>query len=246
MRPGRRRRRRARRAARLGDMFVDGGVYEQIRTSQLHECSPLNEGHCHPGGELLGLGPEAGYDRAWGGGQAGEGAAAEVAVAPVTLALVDAGGGEEWLELVRGALAAAVEALPPSALFGLVTFGTHARTRAHTGPCVSAHRLGRSWAAHMCLPKLIVAPVFRKRLLTSLHPKHMCALVRRCFSLYPHHVNRKTLCVTLVWHADIFILGARSALRHVRSARETRARSCCGVTGDDARCGRHGIKIYFM
>jgi len=50
-----------------------------------------------------------------------------VAVAPVTLALVDAGGGEDWLELVRGALAAALEALPASALFGLVTFGTHVR-----------------------------------------------------------------------------------------------------------------------
>ena len=55
-------------------------------------------------------------------------------MAPVTLALVDAGGGEEWLELVRGALAAALEALPPGALFGLVTFGTHVRARAHTGP----------------------------------------------------------------------------------------------------------------
>ena len=131
---------------------------------QLHECKPLKQESCHPGGELLGMGPEAGYDRAWGGGQAGEGPAAEVAVAPVTLALVDAGGGEEWLELVRGALAAALEALPPTALFGLVTFGTNVRTRAHTGPCVSAHRLGGSCAAPMCLPKLIVAPVFGERL----------------------------------------------------------------------------------
>ena len=61
------------------------------------------------------------------GRQAEGGGAAEVAVAPVMLALVDAGGGEEWLELVRGALAAALEALPASALFGLVTFGTHVR-----------------------------------------------------------------------------------------------------------------------
>ena len=57
-------------------------------------------------------------------------------MAPVTLALVDAGGGEEWLELVRGALAAALEALPPSALFGLVAFGAHVRARARTGQCV--------------------------------------------------------------------------------------------------------------
>lgn len=73
-------------------------------------------------------------------------------MAPVTLALVDAGGGEEWLELVRGALAAALEALPPSALFGLVTFGTHVRARAYTGPCVGARCLGQSRSACMCAP----------------------------------------------------------------------------------------------
>ena len=38
------------------------------------------------------------------------------------LALVDLSGGEEYLELVRGALQAALEALPSTALFGLITF----------------------------------------------------------------------------------------------------------------------------
>ncbi|KAK9831909.1 hypothetical protein WJX81_008153 [Elliptochloris bilobata] len=66
--------------------------------------------------------------------QAEGGGAMEVAVAPVTLALVDAGGGEEWLELVRGALAAALEALPPTALFGLVTFGTQVELWDVRGP----------------------------------------------------------------------------------------------------------------
>jgi len=50
-----------------------------------------------------------------------------VAVAPVTVALVDASGSEEWLELMRSALAAALEALPGTVLFGLVTFGTQVR-----------------------------------------------------------------------------------------------------------------------
>ena len=45
----------------------------------------------------------------------------------MTVALVDASGSEEWLELVRSALAAALEALPGTALFGLVTFGTQVR-----------------------------------------------------------------------------------------------------------------------
>lgn len=45
----------------------------------------------------------------------------------MTIALVDASGSEEWLELVRSALAAALEALPGTSLFGLVTFGTQVR-----------------------------------------------------------------------------------------------------------------------
>ena len=43
-------------------------------------------------------------------------------IQPVYLALVDLCCDEEFLELVRSALLAALEALPPSAVFGLVTF----------------------------------------------------------------------------------------------------------------------------
>ena len=41
---------------------------------------------------------------------------------PVYIALVDVAGGEEFLELVKSSLLAALEALPPAALFGLATF----------------------------------------------------------------------------------------------------------------------------
>ena len=40
------------------------------------------------------------------------------------LALVDLSGSEDYLELVRGALQAALEALPSTALFGLITFAS--------------------------------------------------------------------------------------------------------------------------
>eukprot|EP00195_Chlamydomonas_chlamydogama_P017072 CAMPEP_0202896248 /NCGR_PEP_ID=MMETSP1392-20130828/5266_1 /ASSEMBLY_ACC=CAM_ASM_000868 /TAXON_ID=225041 /ORGANISM="Chlamydomonas chlamydogama, Strain SAG 11-48b" /LENGTH=777 /DNA_ID=CAMNT_0049581523 /DNA_START=303 /DNA_END=2636 /DNA_ORIENTATION=+ len=42
--------------------------------------------------------------------------------APVYIALVDTAGEEDFIELVRSALLAALEALPPGALFGLITF----------------------------------------------------------------------------------------------------------------------------
>lgn len=48
---------------------------------------------------------------------------------PALLALVDVCCSEEGLELAKGALAAAVEALPPAARFGLVSFGSQARAR---------------------------------------------------------------------------------------------------------------------
>lgn len=38
------------------------------------------------------------------------------------IALVDMTGGEEWLELVRIALEAGLEGLPPHTMFGLITF----------------------------------------------------------------------------------------------------------------------------
>lgn len=42
--------------------------------------------------------------------------------APVVVALVDVSGGEEFLELVRSSLEAALEALPPVTRFALITF----------------------------------------------------------------------------------------------------------------------------
>ena len=46
----------------------------------------------------------------------------EVEATPLYIALVDLTGGSDFLELVRSALLAALEALPPSALFALITF----------------------------------------------------------------------------------------------------------------------------
>ena len=43
-------------------------------------------------------------------------------IALVDLSAAGPGGGIEFIELVRSALEAALEALPPAALFGLVTF----------------------------------------------------------------------------------------------------------------------------
>lgn len=46
--------------------------------------------------------------------------AAHPPVLPVTLAVVDAAGPDDWLDLVRGSLLLALEALPPSSLFALI------------------------------------------------------------------------------------------------------------------------------
>ena len=45
---------------------------------------------------------------------------------PVWIALVDVAGSSEFMELVRSALSAALEALPPAALLGLITFSRQA------------------------------------------------------------------------------------------------------------------------
>ncbi len=57
--------------------------------------------------------------------------------APVLIALVDLTGSDEWLELVKSALLAALEAVSPYTLFGLITFSTrvsdtHTHTHTHT------------------------------------------------------------------------------------------------------------------
>ncbi|CAI5459494.1 unnamed protein product [Closterium sp. Yama58-4] len=48
----------------------------------------------------------------------------EIRKRPVYIAMVDVSGSEEFLELVKSSLLAALEALSPAALFGLVTFGS--------------------------------------------------------------------------------------------------------------------------
>ena len=60
--------------------------------------------------------------------QDGDGARDEaVHGVPMYVALVDVCGGEEYLELIRSALQAALEAMPAGALFGLITFSTRVR-----------------------------------------------------------------------------------------------------------------------
>lgn len=59
----------------------------------------------------------------------------EVAGQAVFLALVDLSGGEDYLELVRGALQAALEALPSTALFGLITFADQVCRHRHACSC---------------------------------------------------------------------------------------------------------------
>ena len=56
------------------------------------------------------------------GGNGARGAA--VHGVPMYVALVDVCGGEEYVELIRSALQAALEAMPAGALFGLITFST--------------------------------------------------------------------------------------------------------------------------
>lgn len=75
---------------------------------------------------------------------AGEGEVpTQVPCTPVYLALVDATGGGVFLELIKGAVLAALEALPACSLFGLATFShevSHACTHAIGlgGSCLSA------------------------------------------------------------------------------------------------------------
>lgn len=56
-----------------------------------------------------------------------EGEAQQQVVRPVCVALVDTTGTEEYLELVRCSLLAALEALPPCTGFGLATFSDKVR-----------------------------------------------------------------------------------------------------------------------
>lgn len=58
---------------------------------------------------------------------------------PMYVALVDVCGSDDYLELVKSALQAALEAMPAGALFGLVTFSNQVRVAVH--PVGSAQRV---------------------------------------------------------------------------------------------------------
>ncbi|GJP53808.1 hypothetical protein CLOM_g12942 [Closterium sp. NIES-68] len=62
---------------------------------------------------------------------------AEIRKRPVYIAMVDVSGSEEFLELVKSSLLAALEALSPAALFGLVTFGSKVGLYDLQGPTAS-------------------------------------------------------------------------------------------------------------
>lgn len=94
------------------------GAAEQRRSTLPELCSPVVDALC----PLVAADPEGGV---------GEVLALEAQ--PAVLALVDVCCSEEGLELAKGALAAAVEALPPAARLGLVSFGSQAGARGWGG-----------------------------------------------------------------------------------------------------------------
>jgi hypothetical protein len=65
--------------------------------------------------------------------------------APLVLALVDAAGCEDFMDVVKSALLALVESLPPGARFGLITFSDRIGLHDLQGGCPAAVSLG--WAA---------------------------------------------------------------------------------------------------
>ncbi|KAL4424007.1 hypothetical protein ABPG75_001308 [Micractinium tetrahymenae] len=85
------------------------GADEQRRAALPELCSPVVDTLC----PLVAPDPEEGVEEVLA-----------LEAQPAVLALVDVCCPEEGLELVRSALAAAVEALPPTARFGLVSFGS--------------------------------------------------------------------------------------------------------------------------
>ena len=62
----------------------------------------------------------------------------EVAGQPVYIALVDLTCGADFLELVKSGLLAALEALPPAALFALITFSTKVTLQLVVA-CITGH-----------------------------------------------------------------------------------------------------------
>jgi hypothetical protein len=70
------------------------------------------------------------------------GGASSGAVHPITLAVVDAAGPSDFLALVRGGLAVALEALPPGSLFGLIGVSSCISLVDMSGPgCPMLHHL---------------------------------------------------------------------------------------------------------
>ncbi|CAI7844557.1 unnamed protein product [Closterium sp. NIES-54] len=102
---------------------------------------------------------------------------AEIRKRPVYIAMVDVSGSEEFLELVKSSLLAALEALSPAALFGLVTFGSKvglydlqgpvAAVKSVAIPASSSHRLP------LALGDLLPLPAFLASL--SRHKEHAAA-----------------------------------------------------------------------
>ena len=90
--------------------------------------------------------------------------------APACVALVDVTAPEETLELVRAALLAAVEAVGPHALFGVVTFSTRVGLHDVTGPAPAVRHVPVSSRGHVAVPledalplRRLLAPVGRHK-----------------------------------------------------------------------------------
>lgn len=106
----------------------------------------------------------------------------EVEVTPVYVALVDTTGGEEYLELVKSALLAALEALPASALFGLATYSNqvhHCSIHEHLSwtflqtKCNMACHMQSLLPLHCYFAPLVSA--FRNSEFEPMHHQNMCA-----------------------------------------------------------------------
>ncbi|CAI5935295.1 unnamed protein product [Closterium sp. NIES-65] len=77
---------------------------------------------------------------------------AEIRKRPVYIAMVDVSGSEEFLELVKSSLLAALEALSPAALFGLVTFGSKVGLYDLQGPVAAVKSVAIPPSSSLRLP----------------------------------------------------------------------------------------------
>ena len=81
----------------------------------------------------------------------------EAKCTPAYIALIDSTGGPTYLELVKSALLAALEAMPPAALFGLVTFSNEVHTHCALHPSILAVLQGLYMHMHIGLSKVLLA-----------------------------------------------------------------------------------------